>query len=257
MATAAPGPPWQRMREGDPEEAAVTTAETGAADAPPAQTGAQGPVAIHQPACRGARPQILHLLHAVGWRSTSSTGRSCCRSSRRWRARAPAMSPRPLAETAVRQIGLPVLRLDCNPPSATASGEKQPPSLIDAFRTSSLSETALRSLAPNLLLARLSNAADGVYGMSPADLQLLFDACANASRWWCWIARRRCPRRAPSALPATATAPPWWCAPTPRRAPWWHRPGRDRSVRRPGHRRDPQPAPLPPAILGETLVLMR
>ncbi len=159
----------------DPEEAAVTTAETGAADAPPAQTGAQARSLSTSLRAGAPDPQILHLLHAVLAlneqhrpfvlqiiASVAGEGTSHVAAS--------------LAETAVRQIGLPVLRLDCNPPSATASGEKQPPSLIDAFRTSSLSETALRSLAPNLLLARLSNAADGVYGMSPADLQLLFDA---------------------------------------------------------------------------------
>nr|WP_321986534.1 hypothetical protein [uncultured Lichenicoccus sp.] len=81
-----------------------------------------------------------------------------------------------LADAAAREIGLPVLLLDCSPPAATADAEAaKSPSLIDAFRDSASSETALRSLLPNLLRARLSNAASGVLGMPPEDLQLMFD----------------------------------------------------------------------------------
>ncbi|WP_428374702.1 hypothetical protein [Lichenicoccus sp.] len=82
-----------------------------------------------------------------------------------------------LADAAAREIGLPVLLLDCSAPAASPAAEMvKSPSLIDAFRDSASSEAALRSLGPNLLLARLSNAASGVLGMSPQDLQLMFDA---------------------------------------------------------------------------------
>ena len=90
-----------------------------------------------------------------------------------------------LADAAASEIGLPVLLLDCAPsdvrPGAAPAGTTgapetaMPPSLVDAFRNSTLSEAALRSLGPNLLRARLSNAS-GAAGMSPADLQLMFDA---------------------------------------------------------------------------------
>ncbi len=83
-----------------------------------------------------------------------------------------------LADAAARETGLPVLLLDCSPAAGetTVPEAARSPSLVDAFRDSASSETALRSLGPNLVLARLSNAASGVVGMPPEDLQLMFGA---------------------------------------------------------------------------------